>query len=600
MTGVRGGPPPGRPGPPGRPEPLYEREMHSEDDVFAARRLARDAAAALGLDTHGQVRFATALSEVARDTLRVGGARIAFQLGPTGVFTVTLTTARPLPADPAEVPGLAAARRLIGHVDVAALPPHHSLITLTRTVTPSSARLPEQRREVQRALESATGRSPLEELRAQNSDLLAALDQLQANQQQLLQLNRELDETNKGVMAMYGELSAELEETNRGVVALYADLDERGVQLQQANEAKNRFLRSVSHELRTPVNSILGLTGLLLDPYAEVAGEQRRQVELIRGSAAELYARINQLLDIAKAESGRIEPVFAEVELGPLFVMLRGRIRPLLAEGVALVIDVPDVGGADSEGPGSGGAAGIGPVRSDEGLLRDILNNLLGNAAKYTERGEIRMTASVAAGRLTISVRDTGIGIPAAEQEKIFDEFYQVPGPAQARTKGTGLGLPYARRIAQLLGGGLTVASEPGAGATFTLWLPYGSAPLPLAVVVDDDPAYRAVLLGWLRPYAERTLAAASVAEARALLRDTVPAVVLLDLGLPDADGTTLLAAIAADPRLRAVPVVVITAADPIGPDTVEALAPAVAVLSKAELTEPRLAAVLTQVVAAG
>jgi signal transduction histidine kinase len=594
-AGRRTGVPPGGAVP---RRPLHVREMRTEDDVFASRRLARNAAAALGLDTQDQVRFATALSEVARDMLRVGGARIAFNLDNSGAFTVALTTDRPLPASAAETPGLAAARRLVDQVELATLPGTRTVVTLTRRL-PLPGVPDDQRRSVREALRDVTARSPLEELRAQNSDLLLALEELQAKQQELVRLNEELEDTNKGVLALYGELSAELEETNRGVVALYAELDERGVLLQQASEAKNRFLRSVSHELRTPVNSIVGLARLLLDPRAELAGEQRRQVELIDGSAWELLGRINQLLDIARAESGRIDPTWAEVDLRQLFNGLRGRLRPLVADGVALVIDSPPETGPD----------GIGPVRSDEGLLRDILHNLLGNAAKFTTRGQITLRAAVAptGDRVLISVQDTGIGIPAEEHERIFDEFYQVPGPAQARVKGTGLGLPYARRLAGILGGGLLMTSQPGAGSTFTVWLPYRAAPLrqpapgsiPVALVVDDDPAYREVMQGLLHSWAGNILHAPDVPHALALLRGTVPSVVLLDIGLPGTDGTALLAAMAADPRLRTVPVVVVTAADLSAPGLGTSLAAAAAVVAKSDLTEALLGQVLSRVVRA-
>ena len=471
---------------------LHVRDMVTESDVFIARRLARNLAAALDLDTHGQVRFATALSEIARDTLAAGGARIAFGFNPAGALTVVFTTRQPLSGELADLPGLMAAQRLADDVALVEEPSEHSVIILTRRLPSGVVLDPDRRRQIRSALETAAPASPLEDLRTQNSDLLVAFEQVQAKQQELVQLNNELEETNKGVLALYGQLSAELEETNRGVVALYAELDERGLALQEANEAKGRFLRSVSHELRTPVNSILGLARLLLDPAEPLHGEQRRQVELIHGSAGRLLTRVNELLDLAKAESGRIEPVWVDVDLGVLFATLRGTIRPLVADGVTLVVGDP---------------AGVRPLRSDEGLLRDVLHNLLSNAAKFTEHGEIQMTATVepagsasergpsgpgavGPGAVLISVRDTGIGIAPADQPKVFDEFYQVQGPVQARVKGSGLGLPYARRLAAILGGTLELTSEVGQGSTFTVRLPYQDAAVgPVGPVGPAGPA---------------------------------------------------------------------------------------------------------------
>src|SRR5262249_37768927 len=144
-------------------------------------------------------------------------------------------------------------------------------------------------------------------------------------------LNNELQETNKGVMALYLQLSNELEETNRGVVALYAELDDKSDQLRAASEAKTRFLANVSHELRAPVTAVIGLIRLLSDPDSDpLTAAQSEQIELIRGSATDLLALVNDLLDLAKAESGRIVPVWSRVDLRALFGQLRGTLKALL------------------------------------------------------------------------------------------------------------------------------------------------------------------------------------------------------------------------------------------------------------------------------
>jgi signal transduction histidine kinase len=183
-------------------------------------------------------------------------------------------------------------------------------------------------------------------------------------------------------------------------------------------------------------------------------------VDFIRGSATDLLALVNDLLDLAKAEAGRLEPVWTEVDLPAVFGQLRGTLRALHRQpGVELVVAEPTPRAV---------------LRSDEKLLAQILRNLLSNALKFTERGQVRLVDRWPDGhdRVELEVSDTGIGIPAELQERIFEEFYQVPGPIQGRTHGTGLGLPYARRLAQLLGGTLRVHSGPGEGSVFTLSLP--------------------------------------------------------------------------------------------------------------------------------
>jgi signal transduction histidine kinase len=307
--------------------------------------------------------------------------------------------------------------------------------------------------------------TPLDELAVQNEQLVVALDEVRTQRDELARLNAELQETNRGVMALYHQLSEELEETNRGVVALYAELDEKSAQLRAASEAKSRFLANVSHELRAPVTAIIGLGRLLTDSASDpLTDDQARQVQLIRGSASDLLALVNDLLDLAKAEAGRIEPKWSDVDLKAIFGQLRGTLRALATRPeVEFVVDEPEPG----------------RLRSDEVLLAQVLRNLLTNAIKFTERGSVRLTARWSAGGVDLEVSDTGVGIPADLQERIFEEFYQVPGGLAAPGTGTGLGLPYARRLVEILGGTLSVDSEPGRGSVFTVSLPAGATATP-------------------------------------------------------------------------------------------------------------------------
>jgi len=281
---------------------------------------------------------------------------------------------------------------------------------------------------------------------------------VRAQRDDLARLNAELQETNRGVMALYHQLSDELEETNRGVVALYAELDEKSVQLRTASEAKSRFLANVSHELRAPVTAIIGLGRLLSDESSDpLSAEQSRQIELIRGSATTLLSLVNDLLDLAKAEAGRIEPAWSEVDLKAVFGQLRGTLRPLATRPeVAFTVEEPAVP----------------RMVTDEVLLAQVLRNLLTNALKFTAEGHVTLTVREVGSDVEFTVTDTGTGIPAELHERIFEEFYQVPGSQALSGKGTGLGLPYARRLVGILGGALRVDSSPGAGSTFTVSLP--------------------------------------------------------------------------------------------------------------------------------
>jgi signal transduction histidine kinase len=317
--------------------------------------------------------------------------------------------------------------------------------------------------------------SPLEELRHQHEELLTVLDTVRAKNAELERLNLELEETNRGVMALYTELSGELERTNQGVVALYAEIDEKNDRLSAASEAKSRFLRSISHELRTPANSVIGLTRLLTDPGAgPLTGEQAEQIGFIRTSATDLLSLVEELLDLAKAESGRLVPDVREVDLASVLDELTVMTGPLLRPGVRLEREAP------SRGP---------VVRTDPDLLRPVLRNLFSNAAKFTADGLVEVRASHRGDTVTIAVSDSGVGIEPDDLAHIFEEFYQARTPLHASVRGTGLGLPFAARVARALGGSIDVESTPGVGSTFTLVLPVPAPPSPSSPQSPPPPS---------------------------------------------------------------------------------------------------------------
>jgi len=441
-------------------EPLMRMRLRAEQDVFVVRQLGREVARAVGLEQQDQTRVATALSEVGRVMLATGpDADVEFTAEPNGVPTLRVAVGNPRPGGAAEIGAqLVQVGRLVDTLEVGD-GETGTVVRMARRLPASAPRLtPARMDEIRTGLAQHVPGTPLDELSVQNQQLMAALDEVRAQRDDLARLNAELAETNRGVMALYNQLSDELEETNRGVVALYAELDERSLQLRAASEAKSRFLANVSHELRAPVTAVIGLTRLLIDPLSDpLSFEQRRQVDLIGGSAGDLLTLVNDLLDLAKAEAGRIEPQWSEVDLRAVFGQLRGQLRPLATRPeVDFEVEEPEVPS----------------VRSDEVLLARVLRNLLTNAIKFTAEGSVTLAARAVGDDVEFTVADTGAGIPPELHERIFEEFYQVPGSRAVTGKGTGLGLPYARRLVGVLGGGLRVDSAPGAGSTFTVRLP--------------------------------------------------------------------------------------------------------------------------------
>jgi signal transduction histidine kinase/CheY-like chemotaxis protein len=396
-------------------------------------------------------------------------------------------------------------------------------------------------------------RTPLAELQQQNQELLRALDELHMRQEELTRLN------------------AELEDTNRGVVALYAELDEKAEQLQRANELKTRFLSNMGHEFRTPVNSILALSRLLLERIdGELTEEQEKQISFIRQAAQDLSDLVNDLLDLAKVEAGKIAVRPDEFEVTDLFATLRGLLRPLVIPEVALVFDEPD---------------GIPPLYTDEGKISQILRNFISNALKFTERGQVRVSATLDAARQTVvfAVADTGIGIALEDQDRIFEEFAQAEHPIQQRTKGTGLGLPLTRRLAELLGGSVNVRSAPGRGSVFSAIVPLvyagpaqvsaeperGRPPTPVPVasggnsakilIVDDDEAARYVIRRFLAESFFTIIEASNGPEGLRRAREDRPRVIFLDLMMPQMSGFEVLEQLESDPVTRNIPVIIIT-----------------------------------------
>lgn len=262
-------------------------------------------------------------------------------------------------------------------------------------------------------------------------------------------------------------LRAELDETNQGVVALYAELDDRAAQLREAIDLKGRFLSYMSHEFRTPLTSMQSLTGILLSRLdGPLTSEQETQIALVRKSVNELTEMVDDLLDLAKMEAGRITISAEWFDMVDLFSALRGMFRPIVANSsVSLIFEEPGT---------------IPRIYTDDKKLSQILRNFISNALKFTTEGHVSVSARLAdPGSVEFAVTDTGIGISAEHLPMLFSDFIQLDTRLQRRLRGTGLGLSLARKFAELLGGTVGAESTLGKGSRFWVRIPirYGVTP---------------------------------------------------------------------------------------------------------------------------
>ena len=272
-------------------------------------------------------------------------------------------------------------------------------------------------------------------------------------------------------------MQSELDETNRGVVALYAELDNQAQQLQRATDLKSRFLAYMSHEFRTPISAVRSLSRLLLDHTdGPLTHEQERQVGFIDTTAGEFAQMVDDLLDLAKVEAGRVDISPAWFEMVDLFSALRGMFRPVLTNPeVSLVFEEPQQSSR---------------LYTDDKKLSQILRNFISNALKFTIKGEVRVIARENPDQtITFAVSDSGIGIDPKFHSAIFQDFTQVDSPIQKRLRGTGLGLSLSRQLAELLGGTVALDSALGSGSTFSVTIPLRlDAPGAPATEVPTEP----------------------------------------------------------------------------------------------------------------
>ena len=532
--------------------------------MVSARQRARQLAGLLGFEQQDQARIATAVSEIVRNAFRyAGGGEVEFSVegerAPQlfqmqvrdrgkGIANLEQILGGTYRSETGMGLGIVGTRRLMDHFAIESAPGGTS-VTLQKLLPDKAALVTRSSAgRIGAELAAQAASTPLDEVQQQNRELMGALAELRQRQDELLALN------------------TELEDTNRGVVALYAELEERADFLRRADETKSRFLSSMSHEFRTPLNSIRALTGLLLERSdGPLNDEQALQLDFVRKAAESLGEMVDDLLDIAKIEAGKIDVRPTEFEIKELFGALRGMLRPLLvSDKVALRFEAADE---------------LPALETDEGKVSQILRNLISNALKFTERGEIRVSAElVEEGRcVAFVVADTGIGIAPEDHARIFEEFAQVANPLQARVKGTGLGLPLCRRLSTLLGGQIELESTPGQGSVFTVTLPvrYAGAraaaaalePAPAAdpdlipvLVVEDQPEAQLLLDRMLRGSAYTAVQARTLRQAKEAFLRADPAVVLLDIQLAHETTWKWLGELKSTPG--APPVVVMTSVD--------------------------------------
>jgi signal transduction histidine kinase/CheY-like chemotaxis protein len=402
-------------------------------------------------------------------------------------------------------------------------------------------------------------------------DYAASLSQVSETMSELAALHRETERQQRELKRRADELTLlnrDLEESNRGVRTLHAELDEKTESLVRAAELKSRVVANVSHEFRTPLHSILGLARLLLNPVnGSLSHEQQKQVQFIRTSGEALFELVNDLLDLSKMESGKATLRPLRFSATDFLGALRGMMRPLVPvdSPVELRFEEP---------------TGDLLLETDEAKVSQVLRNLVSNSLKFTETGHVTVSAQLMPDdRVCFQVSDTGIGIPPEHHERIFEEFTQVESPLQKKVKGTGLGLALSRRLAEFLGGTLTVQSTPGRGSTFTFLIPRvhpeveamvglaersqhlepGRAPV---LVLEDDRQTLFLYEKYLERSGFQVLPVRTVDEARRTLQKVRPAAIVMDVMLEGETSWGFLSELKGNEATRDIPTLVVTLMD--------------------------------------
>src|SRR6516162_7930939 len=348
---------------------------------------------------------------------------------------------------------------------------------------------------------------------------------------------------------------------------LFDEIQDKSRQLETASKHKSQFVANMSHELRTPLNAIIGLTEMLVSNAARFGTEKALEpLRRVQNAGTHLLGLINQVLDLSKIEAGKLELDLESVSILPLIDNVIETARPLAErnKNILAVECPPD----------------LPPIEADATRLRQIILNLLSNACKFTEAGNIKLqvTTALHEGRQfgEIAVIDTGIGMTAEQMSRLFEEFTQAGSSTARQYGGTGLGLAITHRLCQMMGGDVTAASEPGKGSIFTVRLPFAACrtadepatpPGEVAMrncilVIDDDATARDLIADYLRQAGFTVITAAGGGEGLKRAKEYHPIAITLDVIMPDIDGWTVLAALRGDPELADIPIVMATIVD--------------------------------------
>jgi len=420
---------------------------------------------------------------------------------------------------------------------------------------------------------------------ARTSDAKVSDDEGVASRRQLEEANERLRqnvedlkrsrEISARTLASYQRRALEMEiirQQNEDLDRLAADLarakrveEERARDIEAAARLKSEFLANFSHEIRTPLNGIIGYCDLLMrGEGSRLTPHGRRDLNVIKSNARTLLSLINDILDLSKIEAGRVEVVTEDVDVGELIDECTATVREILrGKEVELTTTV------------SPRAA---TAFTDSLKLRQICLNLLSNAAKFTDNGEIAVSVTDRENELLITVEDTGSGIPSDELPHIFEKFRQVDGSSTRRVGGTGLGLAIVRELSHILGGRIEVESQLGRGSKFTVHLPGTIDPAreralvadpalvqsrtwdgATVLVVDDDSLIQNLVRGELEMEGFRVVSASDGIQALRLAREHKPAAILLDIHLPKLQGWDVLTELKSDPMVASVPVIILS-----------------------------------------
>jgi len=409
----------------------------------------------------------------------------------------------------------------------------------------------------------ATGLSALitqERLRKTSLKLASSNDELMRQQEELRSQAQELGAQNREIVAQNREIAAQ----NRELAALNRELELQKMQLGEMNRVKSAFFSNMSHELRTPLNSVIALSGVLTRRLSgKISEEEAGYLDVIDRNGRQLLALINDVLDLARLEAGRDELHLEEVHVPELIQDVCLLLAPLARQkGLELVVE------AREDTP---------PAFTDPVKVRQILQNLVGNALKFTRNGSVTVRQRVEGDRLSVAVIDTGIGIPEDQLDLVFEEFRQATGSLSGGQGGTGLGLAIARRHAGLLGGSLQVQSRVGQGSTFTFEFPLrpghavggpaadevsgpaGAGGNGLLLIEDNEAAV--IQIRDLLPADEYRLRVAHDGESGlAAIREETPDGIILDLNMPGIDGFEVLRCLREEPATAHTPVLILTA----------------------------------------